>query len=69
MNGGVTLGHVLIGFAVVDVIAVLLIARGMKRDDADQRRAVRLVVIAALLVATVLCLVGLFLPDAQMRII
>ena len=72
MSGGFTLGYLLIGVAIVDVIAVLMMARGLRdKPDAtdEQRRGIRTIVIAAFVLAVALCLFALFHPVAQIRII
>ena len=69
MSGGITLGYFLIAVAAVDAVAVPLMARGMKRDTEEQRRAARIVLIAGLAMAACLVLIGLFLPAAQLRLI
>ena len=72
MSGGITLGHVFIAsailIAVVMPLRAFLTLRGNPDATADERRAVRWVVGAALATAVGLVLIGLFLPDAQMRI-
>jgi uncharacterized membrane protein YidH (DUF202 family) len=73
VSGGITLGHFLIGFAIIDVIAMLLMVRAAKRANPDpsedQRRGWSWMVAAAFLTAIGLCLVAIFLPAAQMRLI
>ena len=64
---GVTLGHFLIGFAILDVIAVLWMKRGFERSNpdatAEQRRGMRLLVAAAFALGVVTVLIALFVPS------
>ena len=73
MTGGVTLAHVLFAAAFFGVVAVLVMARAVRRADpvgAAERSRGRAVILGAAIVAAVgLCLVALFLPAAQMRIL
>jgi hypothetical protein len=72
MGGGITLGHFLIGFAIVDPIVMLWTARRIGRDPettADRKRGMRYVVAAAFALSIALVLFALFLPEARMRLI
>ncbi len=66
---GITLGHVMIGAAFVDVIGVQLIVRGMPDDTEDQRRASRIVSFASVASALGLCAIAIFAPIGRMQII
>jgi hypothetical protein len=73
MTGGVTLAHVLFAAAFFEVVAVLIMLRAVRRSDpagAAERSSGRAVILgAAIVTAAGLCLVALFLPAAQMRIL
>ncbi|HEX8124509.1 MAG TPA: hypothetical protein VF548_02905 [Allosphingosinicella sp.] len=73
MSGGVTLAHALFAAALFEVVAVLAMARAVRRSDpagAAERSRGRAVILGASIVsASSLCLVALFLPAAQMRIL
>jgi hypothetical protein len=60
----VKLGHLLVGFAILDVVAAWLLARGLPEDSSPERqRALRLVLAAAIVSGIGLCLVALFVPS------
>ena len=73
IEGGIRLGHLMIAMAAVELVTIPLLARSVRRSNPgsgeDQRRAVRIVVFAAIVCAVGLCLAGLFLPIAQLRIL
>jgi hypothetical protein len=69
VNGGITLGYLMIGFALIDVIAIQLIVRSRPSDTDDRRLANRMIVIASILTAVGLCAVAIFAPIGQMQII
>jgi hypothetical protein len=72
IEGGITLGHLMMAMAAVELVAVPLMARSVRRSNPDgtedQRRAVAIVVAASVVTAIGLFLFGLFWPQAQMRI-
>ena len=72
-GGGITLGHLIMAIAAVELLAVPLLARSVRRSNPegseDQRRAVAIVVAASVVTAIGLFLFGLFGPLAQMRIL
>ena len=70
-QSGITLGHFLIAMAAVELVVIPLMARSVLRSNAgaeagQSRRAVGLVVAAAIVSAIGLCLLGLYWPQAQM---
>ncbi len=73
IEGGIRLGHLMIAMAMVELLAIPLLARSVRRANPDseeaQRGAVRIVIFAAIVCAAGLCLAGLFLPIAQLRIL
>jgi hypothetical protein len=73
MTGELTLAHFLFATAFFEVVAVLLMLRAVRRADpagAAERASGRAVILgAAILSAIALCLVALFLPAAQTRIL
>jgi chorismate synthase len=73
IEGGITLGHLIMAMAAVELIAVPLLARSVRRSNPegseDQRRAVAIVVAASVVAAIALFLFGLLGPVARMRIL
>ncbi|HYI41490.1 MAG TPA: hypothetical protein VE053_14345 [Allosphingosinicella sp.] len=71
-EGGITLGQFLIGMAALDLVALPLLVRSVRRanpgSQSDRRRATIIVIGAVIATAIGLCLVGLYWPDAQMRL-
>jgi hypothetical protein len=60
----VKVGHLLIGFAAVDVVAAWLMARGLPEDAAPERQSVMRIVVAVAIVSGIgLCLIALFVPS------
>jgi len=62
---GVTVGHFLIGMAIVQPLAMLWAARSLSRGEAtpEQRRGMRALVVAAFVLGAVFILVALFVPS------
>jgi hypothetical protein len=67
-----TLGHFFLFTAALDLVyAVFLGAKLMRADPAtppDRLSALRIVLVAALVTALLLCLLAAFLPQAGMRV-
>ena len=72
-EGGITLAHALFAAAFFEVVAVLLMLRTVRRADpvgaAERSRGRAVILGGGIVVAVGLCLVALFLPAAQMRIL
>ena len=67
-----TLGHVLVAVAGIDLIAMLLMVRAQREKPGvtdEQRRALNIIVAAAFAVAVGLCLFAFFHPIARMRVL
>ena len=67
-----TLGHVFVTVAGIDLIAMLLMVRARREKPGitdDERRALNIIVAAAFAVAIGLCLFAFFHPIARMRIL
>ena len=62
----VTLGHTMIGIAVIDLVVILWMVRKMRRANPDTPAWI--IVGAAVLMTVGLCLVALFHPIGQMPI-
>jgi hypothetical protein len=60
----VTLGHFLVGMAAVEVIVFWLMGRALPPDASDdRRRAMRIVLGAAIAMGIIFCLVALLVPS------
>jgi hypothetical protein len=72
-RGGVTLGHLMIAMAIVEVIAVLWMARSVRPaepgKEADQRRAMRIIVAASIVTSLLLIAFALLHPLFRMPIL
>jgi hypothetical protein len=72
MSAGITLGHVLLVSAAVELLFVLVAGLSVLRANPDaspeQRRRVYLIIAAGIVTAAVLCLLAVFWPDARMRL-
>ncbi|HEX6409836.1 MAG TPA: hypothetical protein VFZ88_04520 [Sphingomicrobium sp.] len=68
-----TLAHLLFAAAFLEIVAVLVMARAVRRSDpagaAERSRGRAVILGAAIAAAAGLCLVALFLPAAQVRIL
>lgn len=72
-EGGVTLGQFLIAVAAVELAVLPLMVRSARRSNPDatpeqHRTGAIFIVGAGIATAIGLCLVGLYWPDAQMRL-
>jgi hypothetical protein len=72
VNGPLTLGHVLIGVALIDLILMPLMLRSARRNPdltPEQRRGHRSILVAVVLLSAGLCLVALLHPIGRMPIL
>lgn len=72
-SGPVTLGHFLIGAALLEVVAVLWMARSVRPAEpgreAEQRRAMRIIVAASILTSVFLVAFALLHPIGRMPVL